>query len=217
MQPEHNMNIKFKNPKLNTLVADVSMYSNLLLNDVAMTSDGTPIVKMEKPRSDDKVSRQYYNATFISMENMNKARTVTFWQSHTQDGAGVIWKQLNPAIAAKLLGGKIEGSIAVVKFNEEYQLGDNFVSTATLFVSHPDVLEAEVERFAIQNGLIIEEVKETITDGGEGSDVKEDEQPEGEDIKEEGEELEEVVEGATPKAEGSKPAPKDKKPKVGTN
>jgi hypothetical protein len=149
---------KFKNPALQQLVREVKQYGNLVLNDVPVDSENRPILKKENRVKDNKMNRAYYNATFISLENINKARTVTLWQSHTDNaGSGVVWKSLNPVVAVQYFGKPIEGKIAVVTFNEDYEVNGNFVNTATLFIPHEDQLEPEITRFAIQNGLIIEE------------------------------------------------------------
>lgn len=147
---------KFKNQDVAKLVADVKSYGNLILNDAAIDSEGNVICKTENRTKDDKMNRQYYNATFISLENINVARTVTLWQAHTNEGKGCIWKSLNPKLAARMIGQDVSGKIAIVNLTETYMVGDNEVDTVTLFIPHEDELESEIERFLIQNELITE-------------------------------------------------------------
>lgn len=185
------MEFKIKNPAVKSLVKSANFYGNLLLNDVAQNGDGEVITKMEKERSDKKARRSYYNATFTSFENLNVSRTVTMWQSHTSNGEGVIWKQLNPKIAGKFLGGTIPGHVADIRLTEEYQIGDNFTNKVSLYIPHPDEFEPELERFLIQNELIVKDDEPSI-DEGEGA-AEQNQGAEGE-----GEGAEELIEGKQP-------------------
>lgn len=163
-----------KNPELQAIVRGVQIYGNLILNDVPVDKNGNVITKKEKERTDKKISRSYYNATFISMENINAARTVTMWQSHTSDGQGLVWKALNPVIAGKMVGGNLEGYIAKVTFNDSYEIDINgekrMVDNTTMFIPNLEVLEDLLMDEAIRNKLIVVDSDDT---SGSGSDEKE--------------------------------------------
>lgn len=163
-----------KNPELQAIVRGVQIYGNLILNDVPVDKNGNVITKKEKERTDKKISRSYYNATFISMENINAARTVTMWQSHTSDGQGLVWKALNPVIAGKMVGGNLEGYIAKVTFNESYEIDINgekrMVDNTTMFIPNLEVLEDLLMDEAIRNKLIVVESDDTSGSGSDNTD-----------------------------------------------
>lgn len=161
-----------KHPDLQAIVHSVQIFGNLILNDVPVDKNGNVMTKKEKDRTDKKVSRSYYNATFISMENINSARTVTMWQSHTSDGQGLVWKALNPVIAGKMVGSSLEGYIAKVKFKDEYEIDINgekrMVDNTTMFIPNLEVLEDLLLDEAVRVKLIAveqPEAEDNITSG----------------------------------------------------
>ena len=141
------------------------MYGNLILNDVATDANGNVITKTENRTKEEieidgkkvpKVNRQYYKATFLSLDNVNVARTITLWQTHTDGGKACIWKAINPAIASRMIGKDVSGKIVIVDLNETYFVEDNEVNSVTLFIPHEDELEKTIQDFLIQAELITE-------------------------------------------------------------
>lgn len=161
----------FKNQDVAKLVRNMKMYGNLILNDAATDANGNVITKTENRTKEEieidgkkvpKMNRQYYNATFISLDNINVARTVTLWQTHTDGGKACIWKALNPKLASRMIGQDVSGKIAIVDLNETYLVGDNEVDSVTLFIPHDDELEETIQNFLIQAQLITEPEDVTI-------------------------------------------------------
>lgn len=69
-------------------------------------------VKTEKPRIDEKVSREYYTAEFNNPANpFGKSVKRTFWQQHNADGTIAEWRGANPKDVAKFIGKEIPGRI----------------------------------------------------------------------------------------------------------
>lgn len=70
-------------------------------------------IRTEKVRSDEKVSRQYYVATFGNPANpFSKAVSRVFWQQHNADGTSAEWKGANPKDVKQFIGKEIPGYIA---------------------------------------------------------------------------------------------------------
>ena len=91
-------------------------------------------VKTEKVRIDNKVSRQYYTATFANPANpFGKTVSRTFWQQHNIEGTETTWKTANPALVKTFIGKLIPGTI-VSSPVEEYDIvnqGTGEVRTAS--------------------------------------------------------------------------------------
>lgn len=69
-------------------------------------------VKTEKERSDAKVSRKYYTATFSNPANpFGKTISRTFWQQHNADGTKAEWKGADPVQVRAFIGKTIPGNI----------------------------------------------------------------------------------------------------------
>jgi hypothetical protein len=101
-------------------------------------------VKTEKSRIDNKVSRQYYTATFANPANpFGKTVSRTFWQQHNIEGTETTWKTANPALVKTFIGKLIPGTI-VSSPVEEYDIvnqGTGEVRTASTYTAI--VLEGE--------------------------------------------------------------------------
>jgi hypothetical protein len=132
--------------------------SNLKLNAISP-------VKTEKEgsaRSDGKVNRQYYVATFSNPANpFGKTVSRTFWQQHSADGTTAEWKGADPVQVRPFLGKLIPGNI-VAKTVEDYPIiglgGEERYATSYTAV----VLDGEtVESVFKASGKII--VNETVS------------------------------------------------------
>jgi hypothetical protein len=101
-------------------------------------------IKTEKERVDNKVSRQYYTATFINPENpFSKTVSRVFWQQHNVEGTEATWKTANPELVKRFIGKLIPGRI-VSSVVEEYDIvnpGTGEVRTASTYTAV--VLEGE--------------------------------------------------------------------------
>jgi hypothetical protein len=101
-------------------------------------------VKTEKSRIDNKVSRQYYTATFANPANpFGKTVSRTFWQQHNIEGTEATWKTANPSLVKSFIGKLIPGTIVSSKV-EEYDIvnqGTGEVRTASTYTAV--VLEGE--------------------------------------------------------------------------
>ena len=178
------MKHEVKNPDLQGVIRSVRLYGNLMLNDVPTDKNGKVIVKTEKERTDKKPSRNYYVPTFVSMENVDVARSVALWQSHTPDNKSLVWKVVNPLLAGKMLGGEYPGFIAKIDFNEQYEIdtvdGKRNVDKTTLYIPTLEVADEYIMNEAIRIGLIAKPETDTsekhdisnIT-SGQGTDVLE--------------------------------------------
>lgn len=122
-------------------------------------------VKTEKPRSDEKVSRQYYSATFSNPLNpMLRTVSRTFWQQHNADGTAAEWKGADPKEVKTFIGKTIPGAIvsAVV---EPYAIIDSRTTeerTATTFTTV--VFEGETPQAVFKSlGKTIVEAAEILS------------------------------------------------------
>lgn len=101
-------------------------------------------VKTEKSRIDNKVSRQYYTATFANPANpFGKTVSRTFWQQHNIEGTEATWKTANPSLVKTFIGKLVPGTIVSSKV-EEYDIvnqGTGEVRTASTYTAV--VLEGE--------------------------------------------------------------------------
>jgi len=79
-------------------------------------------VKTEKARSDEKVSRQYYSATFSNPLNpFSRNIKRVFWQQHNADGTLAEWKGADPKDVKAFIGKNIPGAIVSSQV-EEYEI-----------------------------------------------------------------------------------------------
>jgi hypothetical protein len=104
-------------------------------------------VKTEKARVDEKVSRQYYTATFSNPANpFGRTVSRTFWQQHNADGTQATWKGANPSEVKQFIGKLIPGRIVSSKV-EAYDITDSLgnireASTYTAVVLDGETPEA---------------------------------------------------------------------------
>lgn len=91
--------------------------------------------KTEKSRTDGKISRQYYTATFGDSENPFAASVIrNIFQSHVGDeGKTAIWRGGNPSEVAQFIGKTIPGAI-VTKLVVPYTIGEKTVNKYTTVV-----------------------------------------------------------------------------------
>ena len=118
-------------------------------------------VKTEKVRIDNKVSRQYYTATFANPANpFGKTVSRTFWQQHNIEGTEATWKTANPSLVKTFIGKLVPGTIVSSKV-EEYDIvnqGTGEVRTASTYTAV--VLEGETAYsvFKAAGKIIVETV-----------------------------------------------------------
>lgn len=118
-------------------------------------------VKTEKSRIDNKVSRQYYTATFANPANpFGKTVSRTFWQQHNIEGTEATWKTANPSLVKTFIGKLVPGTIVSSKV-EEYDIvnqGTGEVRTASTYTAV--VLEGETAYsvFKAAGKIIVETV-----------------------------------------------------------
>ena len=100
-------------------------------------------VKTEKSRIDNKVSRQYYTASFANPANpFGKVVSRTFWQQHNADGTEATWKTANPELVKTFVGKLIPGQI-VSSVVEEYDITDSLGNIRAASTYTAVVLEGE--------------------------------------------------------------------------
>lgn len=94
-------------------------------------------VKTEKERSDAKVSRMYYTATFSNPANpFGKTVSRTFWQQHNADGSDASWKGGDPVQVRAFVGKTIPGSIVAANVEPYDIIGlGGEVRTATTYTT----------------------------------------------------------------------------------
>lgn len=144
--------MKFRNSEINSLVKTVTIYGNLVINDISP-------VKEEKSREDGKVSRKYYVAYPQSADNSDAARGVTMWQSHNSDGTAAVWKTApNPARVRRIVDAgedfQLSGVVAKVELNEAYEVNGNKTTKATVYAAHESLLEQALTETLVNAGLI---------------------------------------------------------------
>lgn len=137
--------------------------SNLKLNAISP-------VKTEKEgsvRTDGKINRQYYTATFSNPANpFGKTVSRTFWQQHSADGTTAEWKGGDPVQVRAFLGKLIPGSI-VAKTVEPYEIiglgGEvRYATTYTAVVLDGETVESV---FKAQGKVIVTEaIAEMVTE-----------------------------------------------------
>lgn len=91
--------------------------------------------KTEKARTDDKVSRQYYTATFGDSENPFVPSVIrNVFQSHVGDeGKTAVWRGGNPTEVAQFVSKTIPGAI-VTRAVAPYTIGERTVNKYTTVV-----------------------------------------------------------------------------------
>jgi hypothetical protein len=102
-------------------------------------------VRTEKVRTDGKVSREYFTATFTNPANpFAKGVSRVFWQQHNADGTNAEWKGANPRDVKQFIGKEIPGYIAARQV-EAYDITgvDGSVREANTYTTV--VLDGEVE------------------------------------------------------------------------
>lgn len=101
-------------------------------------------IKTEKERTDGKVSRQYYTATFSNPSNpFSKTVSRVFWQQHNVEGTEATWKAGDPKEVKQFIGKTIPGQIVSSKV-EAYDITDTLGTTREANTYTAVVLEGEL-------------------------------------------------------------------------